>query len=451
MTADKTTKRYGLFTAIAMIIGIVIGSGIFFKSDNILIATGGSVVLGIIIFCFAAVSIIFGSLTVAELASRTDEPGGILTYARTFINPAAGSAYGWFQTFVYLPTITVILSFVSGIYFCIFFNIDATLEVQCLVGFVLLTGLYIVNILSEKLSGLFQNASTIIKLIPLIAIALAGILHGGSAAMALPVAPPTSGLFQAPWIMAIPAIAFSFDGWIISTSVAHQIKKSKRNLPIALVVSPLFILLMYILYFVGVTNLLGADSIMQMGDAHLDKAAVMVFGDVGAKFIGLFVLISVLGGLNGLIMGISQMPYSLALQKMIPASDKFALLRAKTKYPLYSALIAYVVIVIWFVIHYFTQHFNLLANSDISEIAIVVSYLLYLPLYYQVFKMGLKGQIGVFRGIICPVLATIGSLIIFSGGLQSPLFVLYIVICLTFLGFGILYYQKVTKVQLKKG
>ena len=157
MTTDTIKKRYGLFTAIAMIIGIVIGSGIFFKSDNILIATGGNVILGVIIFCFAAVSIIFGSLTVAELASRTDEPGGVLTYARVFINPMAGSAYGWFQTFVYLPTITVVLSWVSGIYFCIFFNINASLELQCLVGFGLLTGLYLMNMLSARLAGLFHQ------------------------------------------------------------------------------------------------------------------------------------------------------------------------------------------------------------------------------------------------------------------------------------------------------
>ena len=106
------------------------------------------------------------------------------------------------------------------------------------------------------------------------------------------------------WIMAIPSVAFSFDGWIISTSVAHEIKNSRRNLPIALVISPLFILLMYILYFVGVTNLLGAPAIMQLGDAHLDQAAAMVFGPFGAKLIGFFVLFSVIGGLNGLVMGI---------------------------------------------------------------------------------------------------------------------------------------------------
>lgn len=448
MTTDTIKKRYGLFTAIAMIIGIVIGSGIFFKSDNILIATGGNVALGVIIFCFAAVSIIFGSLTVAELASRTDEPGGVLTYARVFINPMAGSAYGWFQTFVYLPTITVVLSWVSGIYFCIFMGINASLEVQCLVGFGLLTGLYLMNMLSARLAGLFQNAATVIKLIPLLIIAVAGLLHGNTQTAAVAMPAPAMGMLHASWIMAIPSVAFSFDGWIISTSVAHEIKNSRRNLPIALVISPLFILLMYILYFVGVTNLLGSPAIMQLGDAHLDKAAAMVFGPFGAKLIGFFVLISVLGGLNGLVMGISQMPYSLALQKMIPGADRLKVLTPKSDFPLNSTIASYLIVACWFVIHYFTQRFGLLANSDVSEIAIVVSYLLYLPLYYQVFKLGQKRQIGAFRGILCPVLAAAGSLIIFSGGLQSPLFILYIAICLVFLAGGMVYYQKVTKAQV---
>lgn len=63
-------KQYGLPTAITMIVGIVIGSGIFFKSDNILVATRGSVSLGVLVFVLAAVSIIFGSLSIAELAAR---------------------------------------------------------------------------------------------------------------------------------------------------------------------------------------------------------------------------------------------------------------------------------------------------------------------------------------------------------------------------------------------
>ena len=68
---NDVTKKYGLFTAITMIVGICIGSGIFFKSDNVLIATNGSIALGVLSFILAAISIIFGCLTIGELASRT--------------------------------------------------------------------------------------------------------------------------------------------------------------------------------------------------------------------------------------------------------------------------------------------------------------------------------------------------------------------------------------------
>ena len=74
-------NKYGLLTCITMIVGVVIGSGIFFKSDDILVATNGNIFLGALAFCIAAISIIFGSLTVAELAARTDKPGGPISYA----------------------------------------------------------------------------------------------------------------------------------------------------------------------------------------------------------------------------------------------------------------------------------------------------------------------------------------------------------------------------------
>ena len=79
-------NEYGLFTAIAMIEGIVIGSGIFFKSDNILVATGGSVALGVLVFCIAAIAIILGSLTITQLASRSSKEGGLIAYAEEHYN-----------------------------------------------------------------------------------------------------------------------------------------------------------------------------------------------------------------------------------------------------------------------------------------------------------------------------------------------------------------------------
>ena len=93
---------YNFFTAVALIVGIVVGSGIFFKSDNILIATNGNILLGILIFILAATSIVFGCLSIAELAARTNQPGGVLSYAKEFIHPSMGTGFGWFQTFIYI-------------------------------------------------------------------------------------------------------------------------------------------------------------------------------------------------------------------------------------------------------------------------------------------------------------------------------------------------------------
>lgn len=433
-------SRYNLFTAIALIVGVVVGSGIFFKSDNILIATGGSVVLGVLVFVIAAISIVFGCLTIAELAARTDQPGGILSYAKEFISPSMGAAYGWFQTFIYLPTITAILAWVSGIYFCILFNVEQTLEIQILAGIACFLVLYATNILSARIGGYFQSGAMVIKLIPLVIIGVAGLIFGGTGEYFTTAA--ISEVGSTGWIAAIAPIAFSFDGWIISTSVAYEIKNSKRNLPLALAISPLIILVLYVIYFVGISNLVGPAEIMKTGDAHLDFAANMIFGPSGAKILMLFVFISVLGTLNGLVMAMIRMPYALGLDQMMPKSKAMTQISKKFDFPVNSALFALIIVSFWLIVHYFTQKYKLFPNSDISEIAIVTSYLLYLGLYYKVFMLWKKKEIkSLFRGLICPILASIGSLIIFSGGIQNPLFGLYFIICAFVFGAGYAYYR----------
>ena len=244
-------NRYGLPTAIAMIIGIVIGSGIFFKSDNILIATNGSIGLGVLVFIIAAFGIIFGSLSIAELASRNSEVGGVISYAEYSLNKSFACAFGWFHTFLYYPTIIAVVSWVTGIYGCMLFGVEESLEIQILIGTIIMALTFLFNIVSFKLSGLFQNAATIIKLIPLIIIAIIGLIFGDPQYIT---GEHTKIFAQTGWISAIAPIAFSFDGWIVSTSIGHEIKDSRKNLPKALVIAPIFILIIYILYFVGISS-----------------------------------------------------------------------------------------------------------------------------------------------------------------------------------------------------
>lgn len=420
-------NEYGLSTAIAMIVGIVVGSGIFFKSDNILVATGGSISLGILVFCLAAIAIIFGSLTVSELASRTTQAGGVIAYAEESYNKSIACAFGWFQTFLYFPTLIAVVAWVAGIYICMLFGVESTLNTQILIGLAIVIVLFITNTLSAKIGGYLQNASTVIKLIPLIFIAVAGLIFGDVSQVSFA---NITTMKSAGWITAIAPIAFSFDGWIVATSIGHEIKDSKKNLPKALIIAPISILLVYIVYFVGICTYLGADTVMSLGDGHVDLISNKILGQFGAKIMLIFVIVSILGAINGLILGLIRLPYSLAIREMFPSSDKISKLDEKINMPLNSALVGFGLCIFWTIVHYLTTKFGLLINSDISEISITVSYVLYILLYVKVFKLGRSGEIkGLWKGTINPILATIGSLIILIGSLGNQLFFAYATVC----------------------
>jgi len=433
-------RKYSLFTTIAMIVGIVIGSGIFFKSDNVLVFTNGNIIQGVLVFVIAAFSIVFGSLAISELASRTDEAGGVISYAEEHWSKSIACAFGWFQTLIYLPTICAIVAWVVGIYTTILFGIESTLEIQVLIGAAIMTILYAINILSYKFGGYLQNASTIIKLIPLILIAFLGLAFGNPKPV-LDESIRTIG--GTTWIAAIAPIAFSFDGWIVSTSIGHEIKNSKRNLPLALVISPIIILLIYVLYFIGISTYLGPEKIIAMGDAHVNEAAIGIFGAAGAKAVLTFVVISVIGTVNGLVIGLIRMPYSLSIRNMFPGSSKYSSVSKKYSVPVNSGILTYFISLAWLFIHYITQKYNLLPNSDISEISIVLNYVGFILLYIAVLKLAVKGQIkNKIMGYVVPVLAIFGSLFILYGGMQNPLFIYYFTFCVAIVIIAMAYYKK---------
>jgi APA family basic amino acid/polyamine antiporter len=426
-----------------MITGVVIGSGIFFKSDDILRYTNGNVLLGILIFIVAAIAIVFGCLTISQLATRTDKPGGLIAYTEEFVGIGTSCAFGWFQTFLYLPTLAAVVSWVSGIYICQLFGFNATLENWTIIGVINLTVLFLLNALSARLGGSVQNTAMVIKLIPLLVIAFAGLFFGKSEGFfASDIQNFTSQNHSWGWVSAFAPIAFSFDGWIVSTSISNEIKNSKRNLPIALTISPFIILIAYVAYFVGMSSLIGPESILKQGDASVFTAAMKLFGNIGAKVILVFVSISVLGTVNGLVLGFIRMPFSLALRNMVPGSTKLSKEAQKLKgMPLNSAVLAYFLSMGWMIIHYFTQKTGM--RGDVSEIAIGVSYLNYIVLYLAVIRLTKKGEIkNKFMGYLIPVLAIAGSLVIILGSITHPLFIYYLIICLAIMIAGRIYYEK---------
>lgn len=170
-----------------MIVGICIGSGIFFKASNILQSTGGNVWLGVLIFVLGAVSIIFGGLAFAQLASRTQKDGGVIGYFEEFLSPKMGATFAWFQAFLYLPSLVAIISRVVGIYtkelFAISVPSEWTLMTEIGIGLLVFLTLLFLNHYQAKAGAKIQSLTTLIKLIPLFCIAFAGLIWGETKAL----------------------------------------------------------------------------------------------------------------------------------------------------------------------------------------------------------------------------------------------------------------------------
>lgn len=438
---EQQKREYGLFTTVAMIVGIVIGSGIFFKSDDMLGYTGGNVGLAVLVFCIAAFTIVFGCLTFSQLAALTDKPGGVITYANEFMNKRWASMFGWFQVFIYYPTLTVLISWVVGIYVSLTMGWEMTFDRWFVIGIVWFSICFLYNILSAKIGGWFQEAAVIIKLIPLFAIAIGGLVFGDPISVIMNPSPEAIEATKTlGWAAAIGPIAFSFDGWVVSMAVAHEVRDAKRNVPKALVAAPLFVLAAYLMYFLGITGYLGADQVMQLKDESVATAATNLFGPTFASIIYIFVTISVMGTVNGVILGFIRLPYSLALRNAIPFSASLRKIHPKINMPVNSAFFAIAVCAVWWVIHYLQNKYGLLVNGDIAEIAISMSYMLYIVLYYQVFRLWRKGKVkGIWNGVVFPLFATLGSLFVLIGGLANPQFIIFVIISMIAIIGGLLY------------
>ena len=113
-------RKYGLLTAIAMVVGIVIGSGVFFKAQTILTKTNGNMPLGILAWIVGGCIMLACILAFAIMATKYEKVNGIVDYAEAAVSKKYGYAVGWFMTFIYYPTLTSVLAWLSARFTLVF-------------------------------------------------------------------------------------------------------------------------------------------------------------------------------------------------------------------------------------------------------------------------------------------------------------------------------------------
>lgn len=415
-------RRYSLMTAVCLIMGICIGSGIFFKSDNVLVATGGSVAAGVVMFCLAATYIVFGGLCLTLFAARTDRAGGLVDYAERFVSPRFARVIGWHYAFVYLPSISAVIFWVAGVYACMVLGLPGTLAQQMAIGLALMLLCSATNALAPRLSGWTQNALTAVKVAPLVSVGLIGLVAALSgragASLAAPVQPGATGGLA--WLAAAAPIAFSFDGWPAATSIAPELRHAQRNLPIALVVAPLAILALYLAYFVGLTTTLGPASVMAAGDGSLALLFSRLFGERATAWPNLIALLAVLGTGNGLMLSLQRLPLALAERGDLPGSGRLARMGDSRRAGVPGAGVATLCALAWSALHALVQAGGLIPNGDVSEVSVCLTMLLMLPYFVAAWRMRSDGRAGVLRGRVAPVLAVACCLVVGLSGLAEP-------------------------------
>jgi APA family basic amino acid/polyamine antiporter len=423
--SGKLQRKYGLFTAICMVVGIVIGSGVFFKAQTILQKTGGDMPLGILAWIIGGAIMLVCLLTFSFMGQKYERVNGLVDYAEATVGKRYGYFMGWFLTTVYFPGMTSALAWVSARYTMEFVvSVDPAFPLTipaaqggCIIGpecmaltLFYLCAVYALNALSPKLAGKFQTSTTVIKLIPLGLMAVVGLIYGLASGTLQQnfvnnaLVPATA---ESPLFAAVCSTAFAYEGWIIATSINSEIKDSKRNLPKALILGGITIVAVYLFYFIGVA---GGATNQQLIDDGATVAFTNIFGGVFGNILKLFIAISCLGTTNGLMLGCTRCMYSLAARGEGPRPDVFSQVDSKTDMPANSAVFALLITAFWFLYFYFTNIAGTFQGPfvfDSTELPIITVYLMYLPMLIQWMRKE-KDQ-SLLRRFVMPVLAFCGS------------------------------------------
>ena len=413
MENNQLHKRYGLFTAICMVVGIVIGSGVFFKAQDILNYTGGNMLIGILAWLIGGVVMIICAFNFANFATKYVKVNGVVDYAESIIGGKYAYMIGWFLSAIYFPAMTSVLAWVSARYTLLLFNpaADITSGLCMALGAFYLCLFYALNMLSPKLAGKFEVSATVIKLIPLAIIIVVGTIFGlvnGNTTEAFTTSvQATNGDFSTVFA-GIAAAAFAYEGWIVATSINSELKNPKKDLPRALVIGTIIIMAVYILYFVGLTGGASVDVLMKEGATTAIKN---LLGNVGGTIVNAFIVISCLGTLNGLMIACPRSFYSLAMRDCGPKPKTFAAVDSETNMPGNAGTLALLFCGLWYFYFYganLTAPIFGVFSFDSSELPIITIYALYIPMFIVfIIKEGKKN---IFKNIVMPILAIIASL-----------------------------------------
>ena len=363
MENKQLQKNLGIAAALSTVVGMVIGGGVFFKPQAVYTLTGGAPGLGILAWIIAGIMTITAGLTAAEVSAAIPKTGGMMVYIEEIYGKKLGFLTGWMQTVLFFPATAAAIAVMFGQQAALLLN-NSSLVMPMTIGVILLIG--ILNTFGSKTSGAIQTVSTVCKLIPLGLIIVFGFIKGsGDNPIMNPLV--AEGIRPMGIIgQLLVAILFAYDGWINVGALAGEMKNPGKDLPKAIIGGLSIVMAINVVINLAYLWVLPASELAQYA-SPASIVAEKIFGPVGGKLINVGILVSVFGCLNGYLLTGPRIPYTLANQKLLPAT--FGKLN-KNGVPANATLF----MVVLSVIYALSGQFNLL--SDLSMFAIWAFYTL---------------------------------------------------------------------------
>jgi len=315
-------RDLGVWSASAIVVGSIIGSGIFLVPKAMILQVGSPGMV-FVVWIVGALLSLGGALTYAELGAAFPEAGGEIVYLKKAYGSLVSFLFGWTQVIVAGSGSIAALAAGFVLYLANFYPVLDTVMVTVgpvairygqLFAAGLIAGLSIVNYFGVKLGGEIQVATTVVKAAAIGAIVLIGATASqGSVANLTSSTPAVGGVSG--FFAALVAALWAYDGWNNVTKVSGEVKNPQRNLPLALILGTLGVVALYLVANFAYFYVLSSQEV-----ASSDRVAAemmrRLYGPTGAAVISVAAMISIFSALNASVLANARVPYAMAMEGM---------------------------------------------------------------------------------------------------------------------------------------
>lgn len=313
--ASALPRRIGFWTALAVVVGDVIGSGIF-RVPSAVATEVGSIGGIALVWVLGGGFTLCGALAYAELAAAFPRPGGTFVYLHEAYGPGVAFLFGW-TVLLIEPAAAAALGLVFAEYLGRLVPLPAVgVHVVATVAILVVAA---ASYRSVRGAGAIQNTATAAKLAALVALIIAAFLLGDGQAGAFgpdAAAADATGIRWRGMGVALAAALWAYHGWFDVTPLAGEVRDPGRNLPRALVFGTAAVLVVYLAVNAAYLYVLPLG-VLRASPLVAADTAVRILGATGAAAVAAMVMVSAFGALNGTVLSMPRVFYAMASEGLL--------------------------------------------------------------------------------------------------------------------------------------